>query len=93
MVKKIVDKGKTYKESVTPRNLEKYLGIPRFRRSEIERKNEVGVALGMAGTCIRTSISTSMFPRPPLLKRAPQQGSPSQRLSFPWSRTSLSTKE
>jgi len=50
MVKKIVDKGKTYKESVTPRNLEKYLGIPRFRRSEIERKNEVGVALGMAWT-------------------------------------------
>jgi ATP-dependent Lon protease len=50
MVKKVVDKGKTYKESVTPRNLEKYLGIPRFRRSEIERKNEVGVALGMAWT-------------------------------------------
>ena len=50
VVKKVVDKGKTYRESVSPRNLEKFLGIPRFRRSEIERKNEVGVALGMAWT-------------------------------------------
>jgi ATP-dependent Lon protease len=50
IVKKVVDKGKAYRESVTPRNLEKHLGIPRFKRSEIERKNEVGVALGMAWT-------------------------------------------
>jgi len=50
VVKKVVDKGKTFKESVTPRNLEKYLGIPRFKRSEIERRDEVGVALGMAWT-------------------------------------------
>ncbi len=50
MVKKVVDKGKAYRESITPRNLEKYLGIPRFKRSEIERKDEVGVALGLAWT-------------------------------------------
>ncbi|MGB2908939.1 MAG: endopeptidase La [Candidatus Aminicenantaceae bacterium] len=50
VVKKVVDKGKTFRESVTPRNLEKYLGIPRFKRSEIERRDEVGVALGMAWT-------------------------------------------
>jgi len=48
VVKKVVDKGKAFRESVTPRNLEKYQGIPRFKRSEIERRDEVGVALGMA---------------------------------------------
>ena len=50
VVKRVVDNGKSNRESVTPRNLEKYLGIPRFKRSEVDRKNEVGVALGMAWT-------------------------------------------
>ncbi|MCD6193416.1 MAG: endopeptidase La [Candidatus Aminicenantes bacterium] len=50
VVKKVVSKGKDYKEKVTPRNLEKYLGIPRYKRTEIDRKDEVGVALGMAWT-------------------------------------------
>lgn len=50
VVKKVVSKGKSYSEKVTPRNLEKYLGIPRFRRSEIDRKDEIGVAVGMAWT-------------------------------------------
>jgi len=50
VVKKVVDRGKKYRETVTPRNLEKYLGIPRYKRSEIDKKNEVGVALGMAWT-------------------------------------------
>jgi ATP-dependent Lon protease len=50
IVKRVVDKGKSNRESVTPRNLENYLGIPRFKRSEVDKKNEVGVALGMAWT-------------------------------------------
>ncbi len=50
VVKKVVAKGKSYRESVTPKNLEKYLGIPRFRRMEIDKKDEVGVAVGMAWT-------------------------------------------
>jgi ATP-dependent Lon protease len=50
VVKKVVSKGKSYTEKITPKNLEKYLGIPRFRRSEIDRKNEIGVAIGMAWT-------------------------------------------
>ncbi len=49
-VKKVVDKGKTFKEAVSPKNLEKYLGIPRYRRQEIDKKDEVGVAVGMAWT-------------------------------------------
>ncbi len=50
VVKKVVSKGKSYSEKVNPHNLEKYLGIPRFRRSEIDRKDEIGVAIGMAWT-------------------------------------------
>jgi ATP-dependent Lon protease len=50
VVKKVVSKGKEYSEKVTPRNLEKYLGIPRYKRAEIDRKDEVGVAIGMAWT-------------------------------------------
>jgi ATP-dependent Lon protease len=50
IVKKIVTKGKHFKETVTPKNLEKYLGIPRFRKSEVDKVDEVGVSLGMAWT-------------------------------------------
>jgi ATP-dependent Lon protease len=50
VVKKVVSKGKDYKEIVTPKKLEKYLGIPRYRRSEIDKKDEVGAAVGMAWT-------------------------------------------
>jgi len=50
VVKKVVSKGKDYKETITPKNLEKYLGVPRFRRSEIDKINEIGVTIGMAWT-------------------------------------------
>jgi ATP-dependent Lon protease len=49
-VKKVVTKGNNYRETVTPRSLEKFLGIPRFRRSSIDKVDEVGVAIGMAWT-------------------------------------------
>jgi ATP-dependent Lon protease len=50
VVKKVVTKGKDYKEYIPPKKLEKYLGIPRYRRTGIDKKNEVGVAIGMAWT-------------------------------------------
>jgi ATP-dependent Lon protease len=50
VVKKVVSKGKSHEEKVNPKNLETYLGIPRFRRAEIDKKDEVGVAIGMAWT-------------------------------------------
>jgi ATP-dependent Lon protease len=50
VVKKVVSKGKSHTEKVNTKNIEKYLGIPRFRRKEIDKKDEVGVAIGMAWT-------------------------------------------
>jgi len=50
VVKKVVSKGKSHAEKVNAKNIEKYLGIPRFRRKEIDKINEVGVAIGMAWT-------------------------------------------
>jgi len=50
VVKKVITKGKSYCEKVSHENIEKYLGIPRFRRSEIDKKDEIGVAIGMAWT-------------------------------------------
>jgi ATP-dependent Lon protease len=50
VVKKVVEKGKEHGEKVTPKNLEAFLGIPKFRRSEFDKRDEVGVATGMAWT-------------------------------------------
>lgn len=50
VVKKVVSKGKSHAEKVDTKNIEKYLGIPRYRRKEIDKKDEVGVAIGMAWT-------------------------------------------
>jgi ATP-dependent Lon protease len=50
VVKKVVSQGKDYREKVTIKNLESYLGVPKFRRSEIDKEDEVGVAIGMAWT-------------------------------------------
>jgi len=50
VVKKVVSKGKDYREVVTPKKLESYLGIPRYRRSALDKKDEVGAAVGMAWT-------------------------------------------
>ena len=50
VVKRVVQKGGQHRETVTPKNLEAYLGIPKFRRMMIDKKDEVGVAVGMAWT-------------------------------------------
>jgi ATP-dependent Lon protease len=46
--KLLKEKGEQIK--VTTRNLNKFLGIPRYRYGEVEKGNEVGVATGMAWT-------------------------------------------
>jgi ATP-dependent Lon protease len=50
VVKRVVQKGKDHRERVTEKNLESYLGIPKFRRQVIEKTDEAGVAIGMAWT-------------------------------------------
>ncbi|MEW5902688.1 MAG: S16 family serine protease, partial [Acidobacteriota bacterium] len=50
LVKRVVQKGKEHSERVTPKNLEAYLGIPKFRRYGIDKKDEIGAAIGMAWT-------------------------------------------
>ena len=50
VAKNVVLQGRDHHERVTPRNLESYLGIAKFRRAGIDKKDEVGVALGLAWT-------------------------------------------
>ena len=42
--------GKAETVKVTPDNLEDYLGVPKFRRSEIDDKDQIGVTTGLAWT-------------------------------------------
>jgi ATP-dependent Lon protease len=50
VVKKVVEKKSESGEKVTIKNLESYLGVPKFRRSAVDREDEIGVAIGMAWT-------------------------------------------
>jgi ATP-dependent Lon protease len=50
VVKKVVVKGREHKDKVTVKNLESFLGVAKFRRTAVDREDEIGVALGMAWT-------------------------------------------
>ena len=50
LVKKVVVKGKDYHEKLTPKTVERYLGVPKYRHLEVDRQDEIGVALGLAWT-------------------------------------------
>jgi ATP-dependent Lon protease len=56
-VKEIVSKGKT-RVAVTPRNLEKYAGIHRYRFGEVEEQDLVGVVTGLAWTEVGGELLT-----------------------------------
>ncbi len=56
-VKEIVSKGKA-KVMVTPRNLEKYAGIHRYRFGEVEETDLVGVVTGLAWTEVGGELLT-----------------------------------
>ncbi len=50
VARKVVVEGKTFQENVTPEKVTEYLGVPRFRPTLAEEKEEIGVATGLAWT-------------------------------------------
>ncbi len=50
VVKIVVEKGKKTKVKITPVSLEKYLGIPNYKRSDHDGPLEIGTAIGLAWT-------------------------------------------
>ncbi len=50
VARKVVVEGKDYSEEVTPEQVTLHLGVPRFRPTMAEEKNEVGIATGLAWT-------------------------------------------
>ena len=50
VVKQVVVKGRDHKDKVTVKNIEAFLGVAKFRRTAVDREDEIGVALGMAWT-------------------------------------------
>ena len=58
VVKEILLDKKTKKVAVTTRNIEKYLGVRRFRYGSIEQENQVGQVTGLAWTEVGGEILT-----------------------------------
>ena len=50
VARKVVVEGKAFEEKITPEKVTEYLGVPRFRPTIAEEKEEVGVATGLAWT-------------------------------------------
>jgi len=50
VARKVVMEGKTFSEKIDATKVTEYLGVPRFRPSVAEEKNEIGIATGLAWT-------------------------------------------
>jgi ATP-dependent Lon protease len=50
VARKVVLEGKDYRGDVTLSNLNDYLGVPRYRYTQQEERNEIGMATGLAWT-------------------------------------------
>ena len=60
VARKFVKESKDFKPvNMTPEMLTEYLGVPRYRQPESEKKNEVGIATGLAWTEVGGEILTT----------------------------------
>jgi ATP-dependent Lon protease len=50
IARKVVVEGKQFNEEITAEKVTEYLGVPRFRPTMAEEKNEIGIATGLAWT-------------------------------------------
>ena len=50
VARKVVAEGKQFSDEITAAKVTEYLGVPRFRPTMLEEKNEIGVATGLAWT-------------------------------------------
>ena len=50
VARKVVVEGKSFRENITAEKVTEYLGVPRFRPTVAEEKEEIGVATGLAWT-------------------------------------------
>jgi ATP-dependent Lon protease len=56
VARQIVQQGKKYKADVSGETLKDFLGVPKFRNSQIHEKSEVGLVTGLAWTEVGGSI-------------------------------------
>ena len=59
VARRVVKKGAQHKEEITAANINEFLGVPRFRDSEVHEKSEVGLVTGLAWTEVGGSILTT----------------------------------
>ncbi|MDQ3069502.1 MAG: endopeptidase La [Acidobacteriota bacterium] len=50
IARRVVSDGKTFSEEITAERVTQHLGVPRFRSTVAEEKNEIGIATGLAWT-------------------------------------------
>ena len=56
--RKLLKKGKDHKVKITGNNVQKFLDIPKFKYGEIDEKNQIGAATGLAWTEVGGEILT-----------------------------------
>jgi ATP-dependent Lon protease len=59
VARKVVKAGLKHKEELTATNISEFLGVARFRDSEVHEKSEVGLVTGLAWTEVGGSILTT----------------------------------
>ncbi len=59
VARRVVKKGAKHKEKIDAANVAEFLGVARFRDSEVHEKNEIGLVTGLAWTEVGGSILTT----------------------------------